>query len=116
MTFREEAIRQLREDMNFQVQVFDGFSGESDLIEAFNLSEDEAKVLKEDLIIITAEYDTYCYEGYAEIYYFDTRDGQFYEVHGGHCSCYGLEDQWTPEVIGDLAFYQEYMRKKKQNN
>lgn len=20
-----------------------------------------------------------------------------YEVHGSHCSCYGFEDQWTPE-------------------
>jgi hypothetical protein len=24
-------------------------------------------------------------------------DGKLYEVHGGHCSCYGLEDQWEPE-------------------
>ena len=25
------------------------------------------------------------------------QDGRLYEVHGGHCSCYGLEDQWSPE-------------------
>lgn len=23
--------------------------------------------------------------------------GKLYEVHGCHCSCYGLEDQWDPE-------------------
>ena len=25
------------------------------------------------------------------------RDGKVFEVNGGHCSCYGLEDQWAPE-------------------
>lgn len=24
-------------------------------------------------------------------------DGKLYEVNAGHCSCYGLENQWTPE-------------------
>lgn len=24
-------------------------------------------------------------------------DGQLYEAHGSHCSCYGLEGQWDPE-------------------
>lgn len=25
------------------------------------------------------------------------KDGQLFEVNGSHCSCYGLEDQWSPE-------------------
>lgn len=25
------------------------------------------------------------------------KDGQLYENHGSHCSCMGLEDQWSPE-------------------
>lgn len=25
------------------------------------------------------------------------KDGTLYEVNGGHCSCHGLEDQWSPE-------------------
>lgn len=25
------------------------------------------------------------------------RDGKLYENVGGHCSCYGLQDQWEPE-------------------
>lgn len=24
-------------------------------------------------------------------------DNRLYEVHGSHCSCYGLEGQWEPE-------------------
>jgi hypothetical protein len=26
------------------------------------------------------------------------KDGVIYENHGGHCSCYGFEDQWEPEA------------------
>lgn len=31
-------------------------------------------------------------------------NGYLYEVHGGHCSCHGLENQWQPEpvFIGEL--------------
>ena len=31
------------------------------------------------------------------------RDGKLYEVFGGHCSCYGLEDQWKPEETTTAA-------------
>ena len=29
--------------------------------------------------------------------FYSEKNGQLYEVNGGHCSCYGLEDQWHPE-------------------
>lgn len=45
--------------------------------------------------ILFALYDTPAYEGYALVLY--ERDGKLYEVHGSHCSCYGLEGQWQPE-------------------
>jgi hypothetical protein len=35
------------------------------------------------------------YEGSAFVLF--ERDGKLYECHGSHCSCYGLEDQWSPE-------------------
>lgn len=35
------------------------------------------------------------YSGSALVIY--ERDGELYEVHGSHCSCYGLEGQWEPE-------------------
>lgn len=30
------------------------------------------------------------------------REGRLYEVNGSHCSCYGFEGQWDPELIGTL--------------
>lgn len=45
--------------------------------------------------ILYAGYETPSYEGYALVIY--ERDGKLYEVTGSHCSCYGLEGQWTPE-------------------
>ena len=117
MKLREEVRNQLREELDFNIQKYTGeFNSIQDIIENFSLTEEESTILRNDLIVISADYDFYCYDGTAEVYFFDTRDGKFYEVHGGHCSCYGLEGQWEPEVIGDLDFYKEYMRKKKQNN
>jgi hypothetical protein len=45
--------------------------------------------------VIFAVYDQEMYEGYADVIY---RVGdRFYWASGSHCSCYGLEDQWSPE-------------------
>ncbi len=45
--------------------------------------------------VIVAAYEYEDYSGDAIVLF--RRDGKFYEVNGGHCSCYGLEDQWSPE-------------------
>lgn len=45
--------------------------------------------------IVFAYYDNECYEGSAFVLFKQGR--KLYEVHGSHCSCYGLEDQWSPE-------------------
>lgn len=45
--------------------------------------------------IFVAAYDTPAYEGYGYVLY--EEDGKLYEVHGSHCSCYGLEGQFEPE-------------------
>lgn len=47
--------------------------------------------------VIYADYDCPPYEGYAYVLF--EQDGKLYEVHGSHCSCYGLEDQWGPEEV-----------------
>ena len=40
----------------------------------------------------------YCYESYeGDAFVLFEKDGQLFEVNGGHCSCYGLEGQWEPE-------------------
>ena len=45
--------------------------------------------------ILVALYDGGSYDGLAFVLFH--RDGKLYEVHGSHCSCYGLEGQWSPE-------------------
>jgi hypothetical protein len=45
--------------------------------------------------ILFAVYDTPDYDGYGFVLL--KIDGVLYEVHGSHCSCYGLEDQWELE-------------------
>jgi hypothetical protein len=32
-------------------------------------------------------------------YFLIERDGQLFEVHGGHCSCNGFEGQWEPKPV-----------------
>lgn len=48
-----------------------------------------------DRQFLVARYDQECYEGSAFVLF--RKDGKLYEVHGSHCSCYGLEGQWAPE-------------------
>lgn len=45
--------------------------------------------------VLFAWYEYANYEGEAFVLF--RREGLMYEVYGSHCSCHGLEDQWTPE-------------------
>lgn len=51
--------------------------------------------------VLLASYGSEGYEGSAFVLF--RKDGRLYEVHGGHCSCYGLEGQWEPEETSPLA-------------
>lgn len=60
--------------------------------------------------ILFAAYKNEDYEGSALVLF--TKDGKLYEVSGGHCSCNGLEGQWSPEEttleaikMRDLKYY-----------
>ena len=55
---------------------------------------EDVEVLKGAKILF-AEYYTGNYEGSAFVLF--SRHGKLYEVHGSHCSCYGLENQWNEE-------------------
>ena len=46
--------------------------------------------------IFMGEYTYESYEGSAMVVF--EKDGVLYETNGGHCSCRGLEGQWSPEV------------------
>jgi hypothetical protein len=52
---------------------------------------------KNDIEILLASYTYEDYSGNAFVLYRDKISGLLYEVNGSHCSCYGLEGQWTPE-------------------
>jgi hypothetical protein len=51
----------------------------------------------EGVTIIHAYYnddgENYCGDAYVLF----AKGDKYYEVHGSHCSCMGLEDQWEPE-------------------
>lgn len=72
------------------MKIFNGFADADDVFNRFNVKEDEQK----DVEFIYAYY--WCdYDGSAFVLF--ARKGKLYEVNGSHCSCYGLEDQWSPE-------------------
>ena len=45
--------------------------------------------------LLVAWYGQASYDGATFVLY--RKDGKLYEVNGGHCSCSGLEGQWSPE-------------------
>lgn len=69
---------------------FDGFASKEDVCREFAISGFDGHV-------VYAHYLYECYDGSADVVFIN--DGKVYYVHGGHCSCYGLEDQWSPEEM-----------------
>lgn len=70
-------------------------------LENFSQKEDIAKEFEIDVSdlegcrIVFAAYKYEDYSGSALVLFM--KDGKLYEVNGSHCSCYGLEGQWSPE-------------------
>lgn len=52
-------------------------------------------------ILFAAYSEDYGYDGKALVIF--EKEGKFFEVHGSHCSCYKLEEQWDPEESSFLA-------------
>ena len=71
----------------------------ADVVQQFNLNEHES--LEPEMI--WALYDLDGYEGSAYIFF--REDHEWYAVYGGHCSCYGLEDQWAPEEFDPNLYF-----------
>lgn len=63
-----------------------------------------------DMEIIYANYECEDYSGRAIVLFLSYEDDLYYEVHGSHCSCNGLEDQWEPELIGTAEQFIEYIK------
>jgi len=81
--------------------VYFGFDNYDDLIKQFNISK-SAKLMIDEILI--AGYTQESYEGYAFVLFIGNEG--IYEVNASHCSCYGLEDQWRPELttFKDICF------------
>lgn len=76
------------------------FSSRADVEENFRIT------LRPTDEILVAHYSGYGtdesdYEVWARVLFVDrsVTPAQLYEVHGSHCSCFGLEDQWKPEPV-----------------
>lgn len=86
----------------------DLFDSKDDISNRFSINRSEL----DDVEIIFANYSYEDYSGRAIVIYYNPSDEQYYEVHGGHCSCYGLEGQWEPEVIGTVSTFIEYIERR----
>lgn len=69
------------------------------------------KKLNKKYKILYADYTYEGYEGDAYILGYNKQEGKFFEVHGSHCSCYGLEGQWVEEYC-TLAELNEVIDKR----
>jgi hypothetical protein len=66
----------------------------------------DLKVIQE-YEILYAWYEYADYSGQADLLL--RKDDILYEVHGSHCSCMGLEDQFDPEVtFKEALLHYEY--------
>lgn len=61
--------------------------------------------LPENCEILYASYEIDGCDGTATV--IGRMDGELFEVHGCHCSCCGLEEQWDPEETSVAYFLQQ---------
>lgn len=72
---------------------FENFDGIESVHSNFEIGDAEVR----DEEILLAYYGTGSYDGGAAVLF--QRDGKLYEVSGSHCSCNGLEGQWSPGEV-----------------
>mgnify|MGYP000732905910 CR=1 FL=1 len=62
-----------------------------------------AKTVDSDVQFCYAFYSYEDYNGNAAVLYYRKSTKKYYEVYGGHCSCYGLEGQWEgdEEIVAE---------------
>lgn len=84
----------------------DIFEARADIAREFQIDESELEGYK----ILFAAYKYEDYSGSALVIL--SKDGKLFEVNGSHCSCMGLEGQWSPEETSlevirmrDLSYY-----------
>jgi hypothetical protein len=106
------------------MKYFDGWASHAEMVKDFTLGEwnaatgqyedapipDPIPDMATDEEILFAQYGGGPYDGYCRVLF--QRDGVLYRVDASHCSCYGLEGQWSPE---ETSWAAEAMRVRKFN-
>ena len=77
--------------------------------------EREKSELPSNLVLLYADYTYKDYSGDAYVLGYDEEKKQFFEVHGSHCSCYGLEGQWDEEYYEDVKQLQAAIERRFSN-
>lgn len=75
----------------------------------------EKSELPSNLVLLYADYTYEDYSGDAYVLGYDKEKKQFFEVHGSHCSCYGLEGQWDEEYYEDVKQLQAAIERRFSN-
>lgn len=75
---------------------------------------DKAK-LPSNFTLLYADYTYEDYSGDAYVLGYNKDKKQFFEVHGSHCSCYGLEGQWDEEYYEDVGQLQASIERRFKN-
>lgn len=60
-------------------------------------TEEDVRKEFEGVKVLFAYYSYENYSGYAWVLF--EKNGKLYETSGSHCSCYGLEGQWSEEEV-----------------
>jgi hypothetical protein len=68
-----------------------GFDDQADVLKQF----EEPAAALDGAELLYACYESYGYDGSAIVVF--RKDGELFLVSGGHCSCYGLSDEWSAE-------------------
>lgn len=85
----QEILEQLEKEPIF----LHDFSDEESVYREFCVDKGDTQIL----------WATYTYENYSgDATVLFKENGKYYEVHGSHCSCYGLEGQWDAEEVNLL--------------
>ena len=77
--------------------------------------EREKSELPSNLVLLYADYTHKDYSGDAYVLGYSKEKKQFFEVHGSHCSCYGLEGQWDEEYYEDVKQLQTAIERRFSN-
>lgn len=70
--------------------VYDGFTDNQDIISNYEAPADAL----DGAIVHLAVYRYEDLSGSSSVIF--EKEGKLFEVYGSHCSCYGLEEQWSP--------------------